>query len=65
MTLTFTALERGGVGIASDTAPFDPTSTPTNVGLTWVGVCMVVNDYLRSIGVKDFDCMRPRPLKGS
>ena len=47
-----------GVSILVKTKPFNPKATSKAVGVAWCGICFVINEYMRSHGYPDFDCMK-------
>lgn len=60
-----TAVESGprnefGVGVAVHTEEFRLSATPEGEGATWCGICKAINDYMRSRGAREFDCLKPR-----
>lgn len=40
-----------------------PQSQPVAVGATYVGICQAINEYMRSRGCPDFDCLNQSELK--
>ena len=59
MAIEIEWLPDGRVSLGVVTAPFDPLKTPTELGRTWTGMCLAINDYARSIGYVGFDCIKP------
>jgi hypothetical protein len=52
-----------GAGVNVQTDPFVPHQQPQAVGATWCGICMAINEYMRSRGVPNFDCMVKEGMK--
>jgi hypothetical protein len=61
VVLRFDPVGQGGVGVLAETLPFTPREETEAVGEMWVGVCLAINDYVRSMGIADFDCMKQCP----
>jgi len=34
-------------------------NAPDSEGSTWVGLCLAINQYMRSRGCPEFNCMKP------
>lgn len=61
VVLRFDPVGKDGVGVLAETLPFTPGEETDNVGAMWVGVCLAVNEYVRSQGIDGFDCMKQYP----
>lgn len=51
-------LPDGGIGLGVVTDQFDLHKTPEEVGKTWTGICLSINEYARAKGYKNFNCLR-------
>lgn len=40
-----------------------PKAQPEAVAATYVGICLAINDYMRSRGCPDFDCLKQSNLR--
>lgn len=52
----------GRVAVGANTEPFKMLGTPDAVGEMWVGICMAINEYVRSQGIVGFDCLSASPI---
>lgn len=54
-------IDAGGyplAGVNVRTEPFNAKAETESVGSTWAGLCMAINDFMRSRGAVDFDCLK-------
>lgn len=52
-----------GVGVMVHTSIQKPVPSD-NEGATFVGICTAINEYMRSRGVPDFNCLQQIKLNG-
>jgi hypothetical protein len=60
ITIEIRSVPGGGVGVNVETEmPQDQPQGPGEGG-TWAGLCVAINEYMRSHGVPKFDCLKSR-----
>lgn len=51
-----------GVGVLVHNDAFRASEVTDGEGATFIGICMAINEYMRSRGSPDFDCLRERKV---
>jgi hypothetical protein len=54
-------IDAGGytlAGVNVVTEPFTAADQPASIGATWAGLCVAINDFMRSRGATNFNCLR-------
>lgn len=53
-----------GAGVLVHANIADVQKQPQPVGATYIGICMAINQYMRSRGAPHFDCLKQSTLRG-
>lgn len=60
MKIQIAQVQTGGneFGAGVDVITVIQPGTPDSEGATFVGICMAINEYMRSRGAPNFDCLK-------